>query len=455
MLNTYLQDVNGFIAYFNFVQATAITRYTLPATVSSPPVHTYYGAVATTEGTCMFSYKASTLLTAGDYKNPWQFMNNVDVLSFDVKLYTEPVSNTVFALHTENNAVAICNVNTLTRLVTKQSMVNSTVKNLCIYPIANTSTASIFVVTEKSIEYWILDATTPSNVLVQQVSSFYIANVQMACGYAQASVVFAFAERGLGAFDFSTRLFQTIPYAQTLAINEVSIINNAYLVFTDGDYLCSQPINQIFNAPLQIQKSFSDLGIGNSLNNFDIRISDIPSDYADSVISFGTGDGIAKYDLVTNAVTEQFKSRDYPELGNLTDYSPTARKLVGLAATGLKVPFINFQYASLFSYAGHEMISQRLPINTRYTHQGVKLSIVIPTSSVLNGAINIYDDNNQGLVLLSKYQIVAGTVSGSGLGGGGKVCYFDAPIGITTKAFFVSIQSDVSNEEIKIYMDEV
>jgi len=455
MLNTYLQDVNGFIAYFNFVQATAITRYTSPATVSSPPKHVYYGAVATTEGTSMFSYKATTLLSSGDYKNPWQFMNNLGALCFDVKLYTDPASNTVFAIHTENNAVAICNVNTMVRLVTMQTMTGATVKNICVFPIANTSTASLFVVTDSTIEYWVLDVTVPSNIVIQQVAKFFISGVFAACGYAQDKVIFAFRERGLGSYNFSTNIFSTIPYAQDLSINEVSLINGSYIVFTDGQFLCSQPLNQIFTAPLQVKKSFNDLGIGNSLNNFDIRITDIPSDYADNVISFGTGEGIAKYDLVSNLVTEQFKSRDFPELGKLTDYAPTARKLVGLAATALKVPFINFQYASLFSYAGHEMISQRLPINTRYPHQGVKLSIIIPSGSLMNGAINIYDDNNQGLVLLSKYQVVGGVISGSGLGGGGKVCYWDAPIGITTKAFFVSVESDTSNDEIKIYMDEV
>lgn len=454
MINTYLQDINGFIAYFNFVQGTAITRYTKASTLSAPPEHIYYGAVATTNGTCMFSYQATSVLSSNTYKTPWQFMNNVDVNCLDVKLFTTS-ANSVFAIHTENNSVAFCCLNTMARIATIQTISNRPVKKICLFSIPNSSpsAANLFVVTDICIEYWTISETSTHVLTINKLDHFLIKDVNDACGFAAQKIAIALASGGLLIYDFQAKEFVHTPYASDLIINEVCYID-PYIVFTDGNYLCSQPISSILTAPLQIKKSFSDLGIGNSLNNFDIRITDIPSDYTDTVISFGTGDGIAKYDLVSNIVTEQFRSSVYPELGKLTDYSPTARKLVGLAANYFKVPFINFQYVSLFSYAGVEMISQKIPINTRYPYKGVKLSIVIPDSSVMNGSIIIYDDNNQGIVQLSKFVISGGVVSGSGLGGGGKICYFDAPLGITTRAFYVSIKSDISNDEIKIYMDE-
>ena len=454
MINTYLQDINGFIAYFNFVQGTAITRVATNATLTDPPEHTYYGAVATTNGTSMFSYKASTLLNSNTYKTPWQFMNNVDVNCFDVKLFTT-VLNSVFAIHTENNSVAFCSLNTMSRITTVQTILNRPVKSVCLFSISTSSlpSASLFVITDIGIEYWSIVENSSRFLTVSKLDYFLIKNVNDVCAYAEKKIAIALSTGGLLLYDFQTKEFVHTPYAQDLIINEVCHID-PYLVFTDGKFLCSQPISSILNSPLQIKKSFSDLGIGNSLNNFDIRITDIPSDYTDTVISFGTGDGIAKYDLVSNVLTEQFRSSVFPELEKLTDYSPTARKLVGLAANYFKVPFINFQYASLFSYAGNEMISQKLPINKRYPYRGIKLSIVIPDSSVMNGKITIYDDNNRGIVDLSEFQITGGLVTGVGLGGGGKICYFDAPVGITSHAFYVTIQSDTSNDEIKIYMDE-
>jgi hypothetical protein len=355
-------------------------------------------------------------------------------------------------MHSDSNGIAVCNLNTMTHINTYTSISGGDVRATALFPVPNSSpyAVSVFVLTTLGIEYWTITETSPNTITVTKNSQFLVTNITDICGVGIDTVLYAWNSGGLGTYNFTTPSFNHLFYATDLKVLEVGYVNG-YLVFTDGYYFCFQPIADLYTLTLQNKYTLPQMGIGNSLNLTNIQISDIPVTFVDTVVSFSTGDGIAKYDLVAKNVTEQFKSRDYPELANLTGYSPTAFKLVGLGVNNYKVPFINFQYASLYTYAGHEMISQKLPIDNRYPYKGVKLSIVVPDSSTFNGDIKIYDDNNQGIFQLAIYTFLNGVISGSTT----KICYFDAPIGITTRAFFVSIISNVSNEEIKIYMDEV
>ena len=76
---------------------------------------------------------------------------------------------------------------------------------------------------------------------------------------------------------------------------------------------------------------------------------------------------------------------------------------------------------------------------------------MLPANTNSNGTIKILDDYG---ISLARYTITNGLVAGTGIGGGTTSCFFDAPTGITTTGFYVSVFLDVDLVELSIFMEE-
>ena len=401
----------------------------VPTSSSDPQIN--YGALATNNGLSVFKN-----VCFNDGVIPQIEFFNVVGTSFNiVKSYT-PDNVNYFFFFVEGGAsrgdnIRVVNANTMS---VSFILANEKVVDISFFD------NNIFVITENTIEKYLINVDGSLDIL----GSRNIVDGQIALAACSDDiVVYSSLRYALNSYDFSSGVLNSYSYSGGINVGEIVFVNG-YLVATDyakdSSIMTKQFSTLGVDTSLSIQKlSQMNIGAATQINNFFIF---------GSLVGFYSVNGIAFYNPSLLQVSE-FINNDFNYIdNNISLIAGEENNNSYLLITSQNIIYTYKIFEVLRTYSGIPLKSQEI---FRDGKNGLKIEIVLnQNQSVANATINILDEK---MVQVDQFILQSGIVQqnalGNQIGVGGKVCYFDAPFGITGNSFFVEITSD-QQEEIKI-----